>query len=282
MTISSGGVASHTMVHSGGSMVLSGGMVYEAELMSGAKVVWGNGYAEDTLVHSNGFLTTSETEVCGLLVASRGAAYISGGTVSGAEVERFGILQFCSGTEARAVVVHSGGHCYIGSGAVVGGELTIETGATVLAFTGSELNFTIEGRSAEDGALVSNLGGIIGNISYTITVAEDQAAGVYRLADSVGTFTKDVTLAFGDEVFEGFNVGETLESESGFCFELYLEDTSLLLEVSSGASPVALYSAGEDVLSGMENYTEGDGVLAASLGDYSGGESDILKNGILA
>lgn len=261
LQISKGGVASNTTLASGGSMYISAGGVADgvsfgsgayislvgtmrnAELLAGQRAVMsGTGKVENMTVYENAFLTTSKTEISGLMVEELGAVYVSGGMISDSEVENLGILQYCSGTVASNTVVNSGGHCYIGSGAIHQGELYIEEGATVIAFTGSVLDFTLVGRAADDEALVTNLSAISGNISYSITVSTDQASGLYTLADNVETFTQDVDLYFGDLLFEGFNVGETIETEF-VSFELILEDNTLFLEVESDLPVAAAFSA---------------------------------------
>ena len=276
--IYSGGIADNLYVRSGGRVSLQGGTVRKLEFVGKQNVVWTDvdGSVENMIVNSNVFLKTSNATVGGIQVREMGAVYVSGGVVMQSEVDGWGILQLCSGAVASNTVVHTGGHCYIGSGAVVTGEFTVETGATVLAFTGSELNLNLEARSADSEALVNDLCSIVGNISYSITISADQEAGLYRLADNVLTFTNDVQLFWGEEVFEGFNVGETLEC-NGISLELILEDNSLMLEVSSPE----LYLNLDHGAGGLPDWTD---PLAAGTDLESGGNTmnDPLKDGILA
>ena len=276
--IYSGGIADNLYVLSGGRVSLQGGTVRNLEFAANQNVVWsGNvGSVEGMIVNSNVFIKAHDANFTGMEVCEMGAVYVSGGVVMQSEVDGWGILQLCSGAVASNTVVHTGGHCYIGSGAVVTGEFTVETGATVLAFTGSELNLNLEARSADSEALVNDLSSIVGNISYSITISADQNAGLYRLADNVLTFTNDVQLFWGDEVFEGFNVGETLEC-NGISLELILEDNSLMLEVSSPG----LYLNADSGAGGLPDWTD---PLAAGTDLESGGNTmnDPLKDGILA
>ena len=218
-----------------------------------------NGRVEGLVANANAFLTTSGTEISGLEVRSLGAVYMSGGVLSGAAVEDRGILQLCSGTYAADILVGSGGHCYLGDGSVVSGEFSIAEGATVLAFTGSILNFTV-GDCSADKALVNDLCAISGNLDYTITLSTEQSSGLYRLADNVGESFKqeELMLFFGEDSIEGFNVGETLNAQ-GVTLELSLENNSLFLEVTNPNAPA---------LSGIP--------------DSDGGEFHNGNNGMLA
>ena len=278
--ISSGGVAEKTVISAGGSVFFAGGTLKNTEIAQGASAVLTGGIAEGLFVNSNVFVTANNMAISDLSVRERGAVYASGGTVDDATVENLAILQLCSGTEASDTTVKSGGHLYIGSGAVHTGRLTVESGATVLAFTGSELNFTIDGMSSTSAALVNDLSAIAGNISYSITVSAGQGSGVYRLAGNVKTFTHDVLLEFGEETLEGFNVGETFES-GGTTFALSLEDDMLLLEISA---PVLYENAlfdEADPLSGAELFSAAPGADGAFAGFLPAG-NDPVKNGSLA
>jgi len=277
MTISSGGVAENTVLHSGGLMIFAGGIARNTEFVSGAKATLNNGVLETVYVNSNAFLTTSETLISGLAVRERGAAYVSGGMVSGGSVENLGIMQLCSGTIASDLTVKSGGHCYIGSGAEVSGTLTISAGATVLAFTGSTFNFSIDSLAAGNAALINDFSLIKGNLAYTITAGAGQAAGTYRLADKVDSFAHDVRLEWDGEVFEGFNVGETVTGSDGTVIALDLQDGSLLLEVS----PAVPLIEDEYLLAGIEAFAAAPETSAAGdmLSEFDG---DSFKNGLLA
>ena len=281
MHISSGGVAENTFISSGGIMELAGGTARNTEIVKGGSAVLTDGIVDTLFVNANAFVETVNVALSDLTIRERGAVYASGGTLDKNEVQNLAILQLCSGTTASDTTVKSGGHLYIGSGAVHTGTLTIETGATVIAFTGSELNFSIEGRSARDAALVSDLSAVKGNIRYSITIAADQNSGIYRLADNVQSFKEDVQLAYGDELFEGFNVGESIDF-NGNTFELFIENNSLLLEVDT----VALFENNlrdeEDILQGIEMYSAESATLAASDAAASIQSNDPFKNGILA
>jgi hypothetical protein len=227
---------------------------------------------------------TTATDISGLEVRGRGAAYLSGGVATNLEVDKQGILQLCSGTTASDIVVHTGGHCYIGEDAVVTGEFTIETGATILAFSGSELNFSIAGRTAESDALVTNFSLIRGKIDYTITVSADQSAGVYRLADGVKSFKGDMDLTFGDVLFENLALDQVVSS-NGMSFELTLEDNSLYLELTSWNTPAAAaFTDDADILAAWNNsdYDTSGSLLTGTDNSLNGNDSDLFKNGSLA
>ena len=277
MHVSEGGIVTGKVeMTSGGSMtVYEGGIVRDATFYGNANTTIGGdgGIFERVNVASNGVIRTSNVTVTDLTVETRGAAYLSGGVATDLEVASKGILQLCEGTTASDITVLSGGHCYIGKDAVVTGEFSIAAGATVLAFTGSELNFSIAGRTAEDSALVDNLGAIRGRIGYSITLAEDQAAGVYRLADGVksDSFT-DFEVLYGELELEGLNLEQDIIS-NGMNFDLNVEDGSLYLELSVATE--------EDLLAYSSRFDGGyEGTATENL--TAGTESDPLKNGLLA
>jgi hypothetical protein len=142
---------------------------------------------------------------------------------------------------------------------VVSGEFSIAEGATVLAFTGSILNFTV-GDCSADKALVNDLCAISGNLDYTITLSTEQSSGLYRLADNVDESFKqeELMLFFGEDSIEGFNVGEILNAQ-GVTLELSLENNSLFLEVTNPNAPAL---SGIPDIDGGEFHNGNNGMLA--------------------
>jgi hypothetical protein len=229
------------------------------EIAAAARCTLTNGQVEGLVANANTFLTTRDTDISDLEVRTLGAVYMSGGVLSGAAVEDRGILQLCSGTYAADILVGSGGHCYLGNGSVVSGEFSIAEGATVLAFTGSILNFTV-GDCSADKALVNDLCAISGNLDYTITLSTEQSSGLYRLADNVDESFKqeELMLFFGEDSIEGFNVGEILNAQ-GVTLELSLENNSLFLEVTNPNAPAL---SGIPDIDGGEFHNGNNGMLA--------------------
>ena len=286
MFISSGGVAENTFVSSGGNMYLSGGIARNTQIFSGAVISWADGSAEGVQVNSNASLLVSNMVISDLLLKERGVAYLSNCTLAGAEVEKLAILQFCSGTVASNVFVSSGGHCYIGKDAVVSGSFTIESGSTVIAFTGSELNFTVDALTAGNTqALVNNLAAIRGNIDYSLTVSTDQAAGIYRLADGVTAFNKKVQLACGENLWDAVILDQTYSNDN-MSFELFVQDNSLYLEITdlttAQASDMSAFDSGSGDITAYNNSYDGLENTAATDSIANDSSNDPFKNGFIA
>ena len=268
------------MVYSGAVVsTFDDGLLRRLQVTSGAQMNIANAQMEVVSVASNAILRASSADIDGITLENRGAAYISGGIVSNSEVGSRAILQFCSGTTAVDTVVKAGGHCYIGAGATVSGNFTIEAGATIIAFTGGTVNFSIDGRTSDDSALLNNMSAIRGNIAYSISVDSAQSMGKYRLADGVKNFTKAVELDFGGSILEGLSLDNNI-SGNGVTFDLQLEDNSLYLEMSYQAT--ALEST-PDLLAGIDSYSTGLANDAAAADPAAAAQNnEQLKNGFLA
>ena len=250
--------------------ISGGGIARNTTICSGVQINTENGVIETMTIGSNAIIRTSNTEVSDLYVTSRGAAYISGGTLAGAEVEKYGILQLCTGSIASDITVLAGGHCYIGEGATVTGTFTIGTGATILVFTGGVINFSIAGRTADDTALVNNLSAIRGKIGYSITVSADQDAGIYRLADGVKTFDNSLDLTYGDIELSDLTLDHDV-SANGVNFDLNLVDGSLVLELT-------FLDNGVNIITDWSDYPS----AIAGTDTAVTGQNDPYKNGMLA
>jgi autotransporter passenger strand-loop-strand repeat protein len=285
MFISSGGGADYSII-SGGSMVLSNGTAKNTILYKGG-AIQGTGSLETIQITSNASLLVSSSNITNLLVKERGVAYLSNCTAIGIEVEKLGILQFCSGTVAANTVVHAGGHCYIGQDAIVTGNFTIENNATVIAFTGSELNFSINGiTSGNEKALVNNLAAIRGNINYTITITTDQTTGVYRLADGVKNFTNQVQLECEENIWGSLDLDQDLNNGE-LNFDLFLEDGSLYLEISDiNSNSYSLNALSlDDITNSPLNYnsmSQYESLSITTSDNLTENSTDPLKNGSLA
>ena len=81
-----------------------------------------------------------------------------------------GEMNISSGGTADNTMVNSDGDMYISFGGIHRGSLQLESGATVSAYSGAIIDFTLTDRTAEDGYLINNLSLIKGTPTYTITV----------------------------------------------------------------------------------------------------------------
>ena len=93
----------------------------------------------------------------------------SGGTANSTTVNS-GRMYICSGGTADNTLVNSDGYMYISSGGIHRGELQIESGAIVSAYSGAIIDFTLTDRTVNDGYLINDLSLIKGTPTYTITV----------------------------------------------------------------------------------------------------------------
>jgi len=179
MHVMDGGVANSTTVNSFGRMYISSG-----------------GVANSTTVNEYGFMYISSGGVANSTTV-RGSMYISGGTANSTTVNSSGYMYFYSGGTANSTTVNSGGYMRISSGSIHRGSLQIESGATVSAYSGAIIDFTVANRNTEDGYLINDLSLIQGTPSYTITVSTDQADGTYKLAQGASNVTDTLTIGNG-------------------------------------------------------------------------------------
>ena len=98
----------------------------------------------------------------------------------------------------------SSGSAYVSRGGKLTGKVTFGDKATISAYDGAIVDFDISGVAAGNTALVNDLSVIKGTPTYSLTVANKQSSGTYRLADGAASFngTITVTTAGGVEVGE--------------------------------------------------------------------------------
>ena len=197
----SGGEANSTTVHSGGYLyVVNGGEANSTTVNHGGKLFVSSGgtansttvnYWGDLYVLNGGVANSITVNSCGRLRVS------SGGVANSTTVNSGGNFSVSSGGVANSTTVNSGGYLTVSSGGTHKGSLNIANGGTVSAYAGSIIDFTVAGRTAEDGYLINDVSIISGAPTYTITVDADQAYGTYKLAQGAEEFTG--TLSIGTE-----------------------------------------------------------------------------------
>ena len=156
----------------------------------------------------------------------------SGGTVNKITVNSGGSMYICGGGTAENTILNSGGALYISSGGKITGQLTAAAGATVSAYSGSILDFDISGRAASAPVLVNNLSLIQGTPDFTITVANDQAYGTYKLAAGPASFTGSIEVCTDNTCLGSITVGSTVEL-AGQSYTLNLTDDLLSFTVGA-------------------------------------------------
>jgi len=148
-----------------------------------------------------------------------------------------------AGQTAKNVTVGSGCSLSVAEGGKVTGSLEIASGAAVSVSEGGIIDFDISARTAFSPALVNNLSLIEGSPAYTITVAAEQTAGVYTLADGAAGFAQTVTICNTDGICGSLAVGNSVTlGERDYALNL---DSSLLTLTVSGGTPVVSGTAGD-------------------------------------
>ncbi|MBE6377772.1 MAG: hypothetical protein E7051_03010 [Lentisphaerae bacterium] len=235
MCISSGGTALDTTVSSGGKIyLLSGGTAtniiaesgaelsiyvatntYISGTFAGSSFEMTNAYISGYTIYSSGVMwVTSGGTAEGTTITSRAHMYLSGGIgnnnivdyggqmniysggkVADTTVNRYGYMYIETDGLASNTVINSNGRMYIYG--IHDGTLQIESGATVSAYSGAKIDFTVADRNTEDGFLINDLSLIQGAPTYTITVSADQADGTYKLAQGASNVTDTLTIGDG-------------------------------------------------------------------------------------
>ena len=237
MHISEGGLASNTLMDYGCCMnVSNGGSAVETTVNSWCSMYIESGaQATDTNVNSMGSMFISNGGVASdVTVAQYGDLYVyGGGAVSEVGIQSTGKMIVAEGGTVKDSIV-IGGSMYLGSGAVHSGNLQFTSDSVVSAAEGAVIDFTVAeaAPTSDSGYLVGRLDLIDGAPSYTITVAEDQEDGTYKLAAGADALAdKVITVKTDAEVLGTISVGETLTT-SDYNYTLNLDSGVLSFVVS--------------------------------------------------
>jgi autotransporter passenger strand-loop-strand repeat protein len=220
-TVHSGTTATDVSVNSECELeVFSGGIVGDVAVNAdGALSVYDGGIAIVVTVNEKGVL-----EVAG------------GGTANDVTVNGGGAAEVSSGV-IDGTVVNSGGSLLIYSGAKLTGRMTFESGAEVIPFVGSILDFDLTQTSAGADALVNDLSILMGKPSYTLTVDGNESDGAYKLAGGAAGFNETITVLnfFGEELGT-LAVGADLDID-GKIYTLTLNDSDLSITIDPSNTP---------------------------------------------
>ena len=151
MNIYSGGIVNSTTINYG-EMHIYGGVANYTTVNYGGMTIYSGGTANSTTINSGGWMT------------------IYSGASADHTTNRWGRMYIFSGGIVNNTTVNSAGSMYISSGGIHRGDLQIESGAIVSAYSGAIIDFTLTDRTAEDGYLINDLSLITGAPTYTITV----------------------------------------------------------------------------------------------------------------
>ncbi|MBP5585581.1 MAG: hypothetical protein J6Y92_04430, partial [Lentisphaeria bacterium] len=243
-TVASGEVSSDDYVMNGaGIQVLEGGTA-EATLiqgkitsrsLDGKKVETEPGYVN---VSRGGLIRNADVYEYGLLdlsgtaedirVQEDGKARVlDGGIVSGASVDKEGILE-----------VESGGK--------LTGETRLEDGAKVSFEEGSILNFDLTGTTAGAEALVNDLSIIQGTPTFTLMVDDSRKSGTYSLAEGAAGFEGTITVQnTSGEFFGTLTVGgkKVFVDKTGYTLNLADSLLSVTVDPPDETAPVITLTA---------------------------------------
>ncbi|MBE6368361.1 MAG: hypothetical protein E7052_10730 [Lentisphaerae bacterium] len=226
-----GGSSINITQSAGITYVYSGGKAVSNFISNGNMNVYSNGTAEQNNIIGNGRLNvfsggtaTKTTLHNGINSLLKGGLYISSNGV------------------ASDTTVNSGGILCVDNGGVHRGYMQIADGAVVSASIYGVIDFTVSNRTAADGYLINNLSLIQGNASYTITVANDQAKGIYKLADNAAAFNSTVSIGNGSVNYGKLAVGQALDYNN-LTYSLSNDSGKLHLVVSDYVPPVVVNKA---------------------------------------
>ncbi|MBE6367856.1 MAG: hypothetical protein E7052_08125, partial [Lentisphaerae bacterium] len=266
LNISSGGIAQDTTVSSGGTVVIANGGSAERTLVAinGSLHVSSGGTATIAFTPWSGNITSdsggiveyldrdakvyyggvqsgiiSKGDILESQTVSNGNLLIvySGGTASSTTVVDGGILDIKVNGTARNVNVKKDGAVYISAGGILTGELLMNDQCVVWSDIGGIIDFDISSRTASDSALINSFAKIQGNPYYTITVDENQANGVYKLATGAGSGLLTFTLGNKNGYFGSVTVGGTALVHNGVSYTLSNMVGNLTLTVSGNSVP---------------------------------------------
>ena len=265
--ITSGGTATGTVLAGGRQYVSSGAAANETSVQSGGYLYVSEGGAvAATTVNSNGnvYLYEGATAV-DTVIDSRGAVRVSGGTAENTTILRYGELVVGEDSVAADTTVQSGGKMVISSGAVHKGFMALENGANVSAYFGGIIEFSVDSMATDGDYLISNLGLITGAPEFTLSVADEQTDGKYKLAQNAGSLVDSTINVY---------VGETLVGELTVDGETaYLDGKGLTLDCTEDGDMTLIVSNTYATVFGnfgtgsmFELTTAGNGVIHSASG----------------
>ncbi|MBE6378849.1 MAG: hypothetical protein E7051_08560 [Lentisphaerae bacterium] len=169
-----------------------------------------------------------------------------------------------AGGSAEATTVRDGGVMHVLSGGIHRGSLQLD-GGSVNVTSGGIIDFTVSGMKSTDDYLITDLSLITGAPSFTITVADEQAFGTYKLAQGADNFTGTISVGNGS-----VDYGEVTVNGS----ELILDGVGYTLKLQDGDLTFTLRNAAPLPTGKVQIYSKG---IIAKQGDSFTGE--VIKGG---
>ena len=147
-----------------------------------------------------------------------------------------------SGGVANSTTVNSSGWMYIFSGGTHRGSLQMSTGATVSAYTGAVIDFTVSEMNSADDYLINDLALIKGAPTYTIIVSANQNNGIYKLAQGAENFNQTITVGDGTVNYGTVSANGTALEYNGTTYQLMLDSGNLTLKIEGNKSEFCAYN----------------------------------------
>ena len=200
--------------------------------------VFSGGIADDVAVNADGALFVYDGGIASIVTVNEkgGLCVTGGGTANDVTVNPGGMAEVSSGV-IDGTVVNSGGSLLIYRGTRLTGRMTFESGAEVIPFVGSVLDFDLTQTSAGSVALVNDLSILMGKPSYTLTVDGSESDGTYRLAGGAAGFNESITVVnnSGSELGT-LTVGADLDID-GKIYTLALNGSDLSVTIDPSNKP---------------------------------------------
>ena len=270
MYIMAGGTANYITTAWGNIQVNSGGMANYIQVagsnivgtpVSGVIAIYLGGTVNYTSVAYDGKMQIYSGGIANSTsLGYDGQIYIhSGGTANFTSVNSKGDMYISSGGIANHTYINYAGAMYISSGGVHRGTLTIEYGGAVVAAQGASIDFFLSDRKSSDIYLINNLSRISAEYdSFTITVADNQSEGVYRLAQGASNFAGTLSIGNGTTAYGSIDVNEDDFIYNDVIYSLDQVDGNLTLSITKSETPLLNLS-----FSGIpEIWTNNDAVIA--------------------
>ena len=235
LTVSSGGIAKDTTVSAGEMYIENGGSASNTTVQMGLMEIYEGGFAKRITAVAGGSVMIYGGGTAEIATVNNGGKmWVNDGNLVSATVNNGGYMnimsedQKCSadkivinkggsvglgGVSVKNISVKNGGKLSVG-GMILHGSLNIAKGGNVFVRTDSNIIFSLEGRTEKDSCFVNDISRIQ-NGWYLVSLAENQTAGIYKIAGgAVGNYhTLDICsssteyeyserLALGDGEFD--------------------------------------------------------------------------------
>ena len=229
--VEDGGSATETTVFGGGQMnVIYGGSATKTTVFGGQMNISSGGTANSTTVNSGGYMSVAS--------ATANETTVNSGCI---EIGFAGIVQ--------NIIVSSGGSLIISSNGMIRGEVSIASGANVSALSDAKIDFTVAEQTVLARPLIDYFGNIsvADYVSFSITVAAEQASGVYALAGDAKNFKSKSAWVktVADTGIGTLSVGASITDASRRYSLLMDSDNTLALKVTKYHTVTKTTAGGE-------------------------------------